>query len=58
MITDLFDHFKSINGKDENSTGQEDRDLHVNTEQVVNEELDAEISLTEIKNAVFAQKNN
>ena len=28
------------------------------SEQVVNEELDAEISLTEIKNAIFAQKNN
>ena len=55
-ITELFDHFKSIYGEDENSTGQEDRDLHVNPEQVVNEELDAEISLTEIKNAVFAQK--
>ena len=56
--TDLFDHFKFIYGQDENSTGQEDRDLHVNPEQVVNEELDAEISLTEIKNAIFAQKNN
>ena len=55
-ITDLFDHFKSIYGEDENSTGQEDRNLHVNPEQVVNEELDAEISLTEIKNAIFAQK--
>ena len=40
-ITDLFDHFKFIYGEDENSTGQEDRDLHVNPEQVVNEELDA-----------------
>ena len=55
-ITDLFDHFKSIYGEDENSTGQEDRDLHVNPEQVVNEELDAEISLTEIKNAVLLKK--
>ena len=54
----MFDHFKSIYGEDENSTGQEDRDLHVNPEQVFNEELDAEISLTEIKNAIFAQKNN
>ena len=52
----MFDHFKSIYGEDENSTGQEDRDLHVNPEQVVNEELDAEISLTEIKNAIFAKK--
>ena len=56
-ITDLFDHFKSIYGEDENSTGQEDRALHVNPEQVVNEEVDAEISLTEIK-MQFCWKNN
>ena len=54
----MFDHFKSIYGEDENSTGQEDRDLHVNPEQVVNEEVDAEISLTEIKKCSFCSKNN
>ena len=37
-------------------TGQEDRDLHVNPEQVVNEELDTEIYQTEIKNAFLLKK--
>ena len=56
----MFDHFKSIYGEDENSTGQEDRDLHVNPEQVVNEEVDgpAEISLTKIKKCSFCSNNN
>ena len=53
---DLFDHFKSVIGNEQDST--EDHDFSLNNENLQNEYLDSEISENEIKCAVFSQKNN
>ena len=53
---DLFDHFKSVIGNEQDST--EDHDFSLNNENLQNEYLDSKISENEIKCAVFSQKNN
>ena len=56
-ITDLFQHFKSIYGTDPDPPSEQQLD-HSLYESLENADLDSEISENELKNAVFAQKNN
>ena len=52
---DLFDHFKSVIGDEQDVT--EEQNFNTNYENQ-NEDLDREISENEIKCAIFSQKNN
>ena len=56
-VTDLFQHFKSIYGTDPDPPSEQQLD-HSLDESLENADLDSEISENELKNAVFAQKNN
>ena len=50
----LLDHFNSVYGGTDEPSQQQEPDL----DSVTDSELDSEITETEIKNAVFSQKNN
>ena len=56
-VTDLFEHFKPIYGTDPDPPSEQPLN-HILHESLEIADLDSEISEDELKNAVFAQKNN